>query len=486
MRNVLSALCIFAAVPSALAQTVDSSGAETLTANLSRYIGTTAFQNGIVKVAPDGDAYRIEFDFSRLVSLFPGQEVVKLDIGPYAIRTTPRSDGKWDVEGDMAPDGKVEINADQHRQTTEWTIEDDTFRGVYDPALAGFETAEGNHGVLTSISTDPNQVSEFRAASGKFEFQSTKNASSGVDFNAQQTASDFTQTIKITVPESGMELPIVLRSPELSYSTAGSALEAQPILDLLAFAVANADEAKMKAAQPQLKTLLRDALPLWDHLTAVYGLRELTVGTPMGIFGASDARLEVAMDGVRKDSTVSYHFLADGLQVPSGVLPQWSMKLMPEDVLLSFSGTELDLEGPATTAIDAFDLNMKPALPPEVGKAITARFLAEPPKLIINRSVVRNKDTEITAEGEMTFTGGKPALNATVEAAGLDAALQTIQEAATSAPEAQQILMVALAAKGFAKTLPDGRLQWQIDMTPDGAVAVNGVTVKPADPATPQ
>ncbi|MGX7873047.1 hypothetical protein ACVDG5_009785 [Mesorhizobium sp. ORM6] len=37
--------------------------------------------------------------------------------------------------------------------------------------------------------------------------------------------------------------------------------------------------------------------------------------------------------------------------------------------------------------------------------------------------------------------------------------------------------------KGFAKTLSDGRLEWVVSTKADGSVTVNGVMLKPADPA---
>jgi hypothetical protein len=294
------------------------------------------------------------------------------------------------------------------------------------------------------------------------------------------------QTMRIAAPETGMDLPIVMRSPELSYSSNATGFQAQQLLDLLAFAVANADETKIKAAQPQLKTLLRAALPLWQDLTGSYGWRELSVGTPLGIFSTSNAKIEVAMNGVRKDGAVSYGIQLDDLAVPADVLPRWMTPLLPEDIDLNFGGTGIDLEGPAATAIDAFDLNRDPPIPEEVGNMIVAGFMANPPKFVISRSTISNKDTEISAEGEMTFAGGKPAATATIEASGFDKVMETIQGATATAPEAQQAFMLAVAAKGFAKTLPDGRLQWIIDMTPDGAVTVNGAMVKPADPPGPQ
>lgn len=485
MRYGLSLLLALSATP-VFAQTVDVSGANALTDNLARYIGATAFDRGVVKITVQGDAYRVDVDFDKLLSLFPGQDAVKLEIEPYSFSVKPRTDSTWDVSGGLAPDGKIEFKVEDKMQATEWAIADDSFSGVYDPALAGFSAATGKNGKISAISTDPTSKSEFTAASGSFQIQSTRNATKGVDFTALQTLADMVQTMQIAAPEVGMDLPIVLRSPELSYTSSATGFQAQQLLDLLAFGVANGDEAKIKAAQPQLKTLLRDALPLWEHLTGAYGWRELSVGTPVGIFTAANAKIDVAMDGVQKDGAISYKFLIDDLKVPADVLPAWTVPLLPEDIALDLGGAGLDLEGPATMAIEALDLNRDPPIPDEVGDAIMAQFMADPPKFVIKRSVISNKDTEISAEGEMTFAGGKPAFTATVEAAGFDKAMQSIQEATATAPEAQQAYMVAVAAKGFAKTLADGRLQWIIDMTADGAVTVNGAMVKPADPPAPQ
>jgi hypothetical protein len=485
MRYVLPLFCLLSAAP-ASAQTVDVSGAEALTANLARYIGTTAFDKGVVKVTVQDDAYRVEVDFNKLLSLFPTQDTMKLEIEPYVLSVKPRPDATWDIAGDLWPNGKVELKAEEGTHVSQWQIADDSFSGVYDPALAGFLAATGKNGAISMTSTDPASSTEFTAASGNFQVQSTRNPTKGVDFTVLQTLSGMVQTMRIAAPEAGMDLPIVLRSPELSYSSSATGAQTQQMLDLLAFGVANADEAKIKAAQPQLKTLLREALPLWEHITGAYGWRELSVGTPVGIFSAANAKIDVAMDGVRNDSTITYKFQIDDLTVPADVLPRWTLPLLPEDISLNLGSTELDLDEPVAAAIEAFDLNRDPPISEKDGEMIMAQFMANPPKLVINRSIVRNKDTEITAEGEVTFAGASPAMTATVEAAGFDKAMQTIQEATATAPEAQQAYMVAVAAKGFAKTLADGRLQWVIEMAPDGAVTVNGAMVKPADPPTPQ
>lgn len=485
MRHALPILFVLSATP-VFAQTIDVSGADALKNNFERYLGSTAFDQGIVAITPSGDAYELEIQFDKLLSLFPGQDMVKLDVEPYVLRLKPREDETWDVSGGLGPDGKIEIKAENGTQTSEWTIADDSFSGVYDPALASFSAATGKNGALSMTSRDPASSSEFTAAAGTFQMQSTKNATQGIDFSALQTLTETVQTMTFQAKELGTDVPVVIRSPEMSYTSGATGLQAQPLLDLLAFAVANAEEDKIKAEQEQLKTLLRAALPLWEQMTGAYGWRELSVGTPFGIFSSSNAKIEVAMDGVRKDATISYGMQLEDLKVPDGVAPAWSVKLLPEDIDLNIGGVGIDLEAPTAAAIDALDLNNDPPIAKEVSDQIVARFLAAPPKLVLNRSVISNKDTEISAEGEMTFIDAKPAMTATIEATGFDAAVQSVQQASATAPEAQQVVMVALAAKGFAKALPDGRLQWVVNMTADGAVTVNGTMVKPADsPAAP-
>lgn len=83
----------------------------------------------------------------------------------------------------------------------------------------------------------------------------------------------------------------------------------------------------------------------------------------------------------------------------------------------------------------------------------------------------------------MTFPGEKPEANVTVDVAGFDKIVEGLQEAAKSEPEVAQYVPVALMVKGFGKTLTDGRMEWVVNAKPDGSVIVNGVMLKPADPA---
>ncbi|TIP69339.1 MAG: hypothetical protein E5X58_47825, partial [Mesorhizobium sp.] len=72
-------------------------------------------------------------------------------------------------------------------------------------------------------------------------------------------------------PKSGLKFPLTIKSPTLSVNATGKGVRTRPLLDLLAFAVANGDEASLKANQGQLKSLLLAALPLWERIDGTYG-----------------------------------------------------------------------------------------------------------------------------------------------------------------------------------------------------------------------
>jgi hypothetical protein len=483
LRHIVPFLFLLSAP--AFVQAADTGGAEALIAVLARYIGTTAFDKGVVKITVQDDAYRVELDFDKLVSLLRIQDGLTLDIEPYVLSVKPRADATWDISGNPVPSGIIEIETENGSQTSEWQATDASFSGIYDPALAGFSTAAGKSGMISITTTDPASTSEFSAASGSFQTQSTRNAVRGVDFTALRTLSGVVQTMRFVVADSGSGLPIVLRSPELTYSSSATGFQSQALLDLLAFAVDHADEERMQAAQPQLKTMLRAALPLWENLSGAIDWREPSIGSPAGIFSAADARFAITMDGARKDGTISFGLEIDNLTVPAGLLPQWSAPLLPEDLDVNFGGTGFDLEGLATTAIEAIDLSRDPPPSEEAGGTIVDRLLDMPHKFLLNRSTISNKDTVLSASGEMTFVNGERTLTATVEIAGFDTAMQAIQAASATAPEAQQAYLIAAGVKGLAKTLSDGRLQWVVDMAPDGAVTINGTPVKPANAPAP-
>lgn len=493
MRHTLPVFALLAFSMPAMAQAVDEQGAAQLTETLKRYVSQAAFDKGVLKVSVDGDAYKIDVDMKALLVLVPEAAKAKAEFSPYALRVKPRADGDWDVSGDMAPNGSVEFTGPEGPQKTAWTIVDGKFSGVFDPDLAAFSAATGSYGSMTMTGTAPLSKVDASTGPANFNLMGTQAAGGrGIDFTSSQTMADFMETITSISPDAQLPFPIVLKSPKYAIDARGAGVQSKPLLDLLAFLVANADKSAMSTNQAELKTLLLAALPLWDNLAGNGGFTDLTVPTPMGEFGATQLGINFDFDGIGQNGELTYGFKLAGLKVPQQatlMAPAWSVPLLPTDLEINVGGTNLNLDGPARKAIEAMDITKEPPLPDEVSKQIEADFKANPPKFVIGRSFIKNADTEISTTGEISFPGAnpdKPDINMTVEASGYDKMVEVVQKAAATDPQAQQAFPFLLSVKGFGKALPDGKLQWIVNLKPDGSVTVNGGMIKGPDPVIPE
>lgn len=482
MKRVLPLAFALALSAPAFAQTVDNQGAKELSDNLARYFGKQAFDKGVLKVSVEGDAYKIALDIKSLVNALPEQKLLKFDMAPYALMVKPRSDGSWDVSSNFSQGASFEFDGPKGRQSMEFTIKDGKLTSVYDPALAAFTNATSSLAGMTMTSREAKQQADVSTGAGTATVTANKSANGGVDFTATQKVSDFVEKITIDDPDSGMNFPLTLKTPELSVDAKGAGVRTKPLLDLLAFAVANEDEAKLKANQVELKSLMMAALPIWERVDGNYGFKDFEVESPVGKFGATQFSTAFGMDGVSQNGKVDYAIKATGLTIPRQTLPAWTASLLPTDIDLNFGGANIDLDTMAKKAIEAFDLNKNPPLSDDFGKALVADFKAKKPKVVLGHSTVKNADIEVAMEGEMTFPGGeKPDATVTVDVAGYDKIVDALKEAAKGDEQMAQAFPFALAVKGFGKTLPDGRLEWTINTKADGSVTVNGAMLKGPD-----
>ncbi|BCG88016.1 hypothetical protein MesoLj113c_41260 [Mesorhizobium sp. 113-3-9] len=308
------------------------------------------------------------------------------------------------------------------------------------------------------------------------KFTASKSTDGGVDLNLTQTTMDFAETVKIDNRAVGG-----VKTSELAMDITAKAIRTKPLLDLLAFAVAHEDQRQLKADQAELKALLLAALPLWERVGGTYTFTNFAFETYAGNLGAARLSTTFGADGIAQSGKFEYEIKASGVSFPY-IIPGWAAKLLPTEFDLKFGGANIDLYSMTRKAIETFDLNKDPPLPADFGDQIKADFMANMPKFIVEHSVFKNGDTEIALQGEVTFPGNKPDADFTVDVAGYDKIVESLKVSARSESEAAQYLPFVLAAQGFAKKLPDGRLEWVIDAKSDGSVMVNGGMLKPADP----
>lgn len=477
MKRVLPFVLLLACSAPAFGQTVDSQGAKQLTDDLSRYVGKQALNEGILKVSAEGSTYKITFDMKALAAKMPKQDLAKFDFPPVTLLVKPRGDGGWDVSSDFSTTGSLEVNGPDGPNSAQIAVKDGKFTGVYDPELAAFVDGGSSIAGMTMTSRQPRQLTDLSVGPGSSKFTASKSTDGGVDLNVTQAMADFVETVKIDD-----RAVAALKAPELAVNVTAKAIRTKPLLDLLAFAIAHEDEARLKADQAELKTLLLGALPLWERIDGTYTFKKLAIETYVGNFGAAQLDTVVGMDGIAKDGKINYAFKVSGLTVPQQIVPGWSVALLPTDIDLNFGGANIDLDSMAKKTIETLDFSKDPPLPADFGDEISADFLAKTPKFVLGHSTVRNGSIVIAMEGEMTFPGKKPDADVTIDVTGYDKIVASLQEAAKTDPQASQAFTGALAIKGFAKTLPDGRIEWVINARPDGSVTVNGAMLKGPDP----
>ncbi|MBA1144229.1 hypothetical protein [Mesorhizobium neociceri] len=478
MKRVLPFVLLLAIGTPAWGQAVDSQGARQLSDNLSRYIGKKALDSGILKISADGDAYRIALDFNAVLRANPRKDPLTFNLAPFAILVKPRNDGSWSVSSDLTPNAFVDVEGPHGAR---FSVSGSAFSGIYDPGLAAFTSGAGSMAGMQVASRDPKEPMDLSVGAGTSILAAGKSAGGGVDFAVTQTIADFVETAMVDQDETGLKVPFTMKSPRVSAKITGNGVRTKALLDLLGFAVANQDEASLKANQAELKSLLTSALPLWERLEESYRFEGVTFATARGDFGLRDFSVMTSIGGISNDGKIDYSIKAAGLTVPPQLVPGWSVAMLPTDLELNVGGANIDLDTMAKKAIEAFDLNKDPPLSDEFGNALAADFMANNPKIVLGHSIVKNGSVEVTMEGEMTFPGMKPDATMTVDVAGYDKIVQAVQAAAKTDPQAAEIFPATLAVKGFAKTLPDGRLEWVVVAKADGSIIVNGAMLKPAD-----
>ncbi len=477
MNRTLSFAFLLTISAPAFGQAVDGQGAQQLSDQLSRYVGKQALNEGILKISAEGDAYKVTFDMKALAAKVPKQDLAKFDFSPITLSVKPNGDGGWSVSSDFSTSGSFEVNNSEGPATGQILIKDGKFAGVYNPELGAFTSGESSIAGMTMTSRMPRQITDLNVGSGSSKFGATKSANGGVDLNVMQSMADFAETVKLDNRSVGG-----VKTSELVVDLTAKAIRTKPFLDLLAFAVAHEDEDRLKADQAELKTLLLAALPLWERMDGTYTFKNFVFETYAGNLGASQLITSFGADGIAREGRFDYRIKATGLSFPY-IIPGWAAKLLPTEFDVKFGGVNIDLDSMSRKAIETFDLNKNPPLPAEFGDQIKADFMANAPKFVVGHSVFINGDTQVALEGEMTFPDGeKPDANLTIDVAGYDKIVASLQEAAKTDSEASQAFTGALAIKGFAKTLPDGRIEWDIIARHDGSVTVNGAMLKGPDP----
>lgn len=492
-------LLALAPVSAAWAVPATDEGAARLTGVLQTYLGAT---KGVVSVTPQGDSYTLKIDPAPLLSQMPG-DTAQVTVSPLTYQLTDNGDGSWGVTEDqtlswsvIAPKAFEQKGSTRLQSTGTW---DESLKGfreqkavmtdyVIDSVQYGPAETLGPDGqpVTPAPDAEPQVISRDHQTTARTEMSLTGTAgkAGGVDQAMQFTATDLTQRQEIMVMPGSAPMLVQVSAPGYDGKGTMTGTRSDGMLSLLAWFVAHPSEAQIKGAQDGLRDRLAAAMPLWDDMNVEMAIRDMKITSPVGEFGLASASIGVGLSGATSDGRFAEKLVLSGLTVPSGVLPDWAVPILPQEVSLDFAASDFDLAAPAKLLIEGFDLTaedplakltpdtMLPALLPN-GKAA----------LKLAPSQIKGEGYQIDYRGDMAVgPGTAPVGAALIEAQGLD----KVEAALAAAPpeQAGQPLMMLRMARAMSKPGDGGNAVWDIQMPEGGQITVNGQPMGP--PPAPQ
>lgn len=441
---------------------------------LERYLGHGQDGDNLT-VVPSGNSYKIDIDVKRTLRVL---ETLGVTIDPlsYTIMAAPQDDGTWHVtSGALAP-----FTAKFGEQTTSVVWNGQHFDGIFDPRIPAFTHYTSGYDSISIGTLGKAGTTQTRQLDHGAQTQTATMAADGIiDAHVSQTNSDYAQDIAFDDPKQakqGIPRKVSIKSGPTTETLVMEGLHARALTDLWAFLVAHPSAAAIKSSQADLRTLLRQALPVFQHWSQEGALEKVTVDSAAGPISAQGLSAHIDLTGLTSDGHVNLGIKVDGLTAPTASLPAWTVDLVPTAFELknSFSGYRLDLA--AQEAVNDFDLMApQPLTPAMIEKIKTLVGPVDQMVLTIGESHIVSSALDAHFSGEVHFTKPIPTFGITVHATGLDKAIQAIQTKAGGDPSAAQAVAGIMLVKGYGKASSDGSLTWVVAGDATGAVTVNNV-----------
>lgn len=467
-----------------------SEGVAALRRTLEAYLTAVPFERGILRLDTDPAGQRLTIDPAPVLTDLLGSVV---RFRPLRVLLAERADGNWDVSSDDAIDAEASPTLNGQTQSFLYRQDSQSFRGVFSPALATFTQGEARASGTRSEQRDAQSTSLSTIDAVQLTTSASPNPAGGADIEFQQTYDGYRQAMTFQIPEAE-GTPFQRFDLEVGAGAVRSEGRAEgartvAIRDLYALVLRHAEalEADPKAALAgpfgaELKTALREILPLWTNLTGSASADTLRVSSLYGQLTMAEARQDVRVSGIGAEAGFDIDMAVSKLGIESAFLPPWTATLLPQDIRFGFAMSGVDLAAPAEIALREIDFAKDPPLSPDAQARIAATF--DPTKLrsLLKPSLVRAQDYDIAFSGAFQFAGAKPEARVAVDVGGFDRAVATLQAAAATQPDLFQAVGILQFAKGIGRPREDGRLEWIVDAKSDGSVSVNGTMLKGPDP----
>lgn len=464
---------------------IDQAGAEKLKSSLTHYLPKDLAESGFLTVKPGAGRYEIAVDLMRLIGDKLPADLRITGLEPFAMSATPAETDRWKVDGNGKFDVTAAYKAGETPGTMRYVTDNYDYSGILDPAISYFRNATFTaSGIRFSSEQGPERI-EASFDSMNYVMTSADAAGGTLDFKASGAANGFKETV--VTKEAP---PVDISADSIAFDATIKGLMMREVNDLVMFVLDHMKEKQLSAEQQAaLKDKVLKALPLAASIDETVRLSNLSVGTPLGPFGFKGVDYGLNMTGLSEATRFGISIKARDPQAPEGLVPAAYAPLMPAETEVSFSFQNMNLGGFLKEFIEKADFTKAEPMSDEESAALAQTIFPEG-KVTMNfdRIAARSDvyDLEMTGVLKSSVANtSEVSMTATVLAKNFDRTITFVQDAAKADPELNQLSFGMMMAKGFAKADPDGTQRWEVVLSEDGSVDINGQQVKGPDAEEP-
>jgi hypothetical protein len=462
---------------------ISEQGAKDLYGNLTYFLPDDIAKSGAIAVKPVSGHYEVTYDVQKFLDKL---NVTGFDISglkPLLMLATPLDSGLWNIEGNNAFDVTARSKPGTGPESEfRYALASSTFQGVFDPALHYLRSMDmkGNGITFTTKTADENNSVQKNDATAESIAYTLSSADSGEPGRLDIKMNGSLQSLYDKVSADDATLAEI-KIAAIDFNMGATKLPLKAVNSLLQFVSEHKDEKTLSDADSQaVKALLMEAMPIVGSFEESIAAKDISVTTPFGDGGLQKLGYSFKVAGPANAMSADLGLNAEKLMLATGLVPEDYIAFIPDtaDIQvqvpnLNFSAVmdifqQTDLKNPEGDK--ALDEKLQKAMFPD--GTVTINF----PKISAVSGLY-----DIEASGSMRGwlnEKDRVAMKMTVLARDLDKTIAAIQDAAKTKTDLSQVSFGLMMAKGFAKTDADGRSRWDIDLSDDGRVTVNGQVMK--------
>lgn len=457
-------------------------GAKQVLGGYVAIFGPEIADKGIVTVDPHGDAYRVTWHVRRALDLGHAPPE-RFQMGDLAYDIMPGAGGAWRMTADTFPPIVFDSPTDKGRVSGKIDVAGMNVESSYDPAQpAPFDSRSVFGDVVVDLRVlDTGKVIPFRLEE------------SGLEVDLKQTKTDVGANLALhekveTIVET-MTVPLENQQNgkiDLTFKIGATAVDGtidqfrtQQALAAWRFLLAHKEEPKNETKAAAVKAILAAGLPGWEKINLTTDLSDLAFEMSLAKAHMKGLRETIDLPGFTQVATGGFGLRIDELNMQSPFLPQGVESLLPLSLDFDIGVKLRGLDQIAKIALEDHDFMLEKQVSPEGQAKIEQIFKNSEPTFTLAPGYLRNPLIDITYQGEVKISPDNFAKgHVVVSADTLDKALAFVKQFAELAPGLAKAALGIGVAKGMAKSGPDGRLVWDIEMSgPPRQITINGLPI---------